>query len=951
MPISDQFGALRSLGAGLPDYVALAAIGDRLDLDRAPVTLKILLENVLRNAGGGIVEPADVETLASWRPGVAAEAEVPFMPARVILQDFTGVPAVVDLAVMRDAMADLGGDPAKVNPLVPADLVIDHSVQVDQFGTPASFAFNVEREYERNGERYQLLRWAQTAFRDLRVVPPGTGIVHQVNLEYLATVVTDVEAPGGSGRLAYPDTLVGTDSHTTMINALGVLGYGVGGIEAEAVLLGQPLYQPMPRIVGVRLHGTLPRGSTATDLVLVVTEMLRAYGVVGAFVEFAGDGLASLALADRATISNMSPEFGATSTIFPIDDETLAYLRLTGRSEERIALVEAYAKAQGLWRQPGAGPAFDAALELDLATVEPSVAGPRRPQDRVPLTGLRENFRTNFPNGLQALDDAGVEGRRPHGGPVDEASVESFPASDPSSFTSVEGTGARPTVASAAEPRQDPGTGERRSYRPVTVSVAGQEATIASGSVAIAAITSCTNTSNPTVMVGAGLLARNAVARGLSVGPTVKTSLAPGSKAVTGYLEAAGLMAPLEALGFALAGYGCTTCIGNSGPLDEPIAAAIEANDLVVAAVLSGNRNFEGRIHPLARASYLASPPLVVAFALAGRVDIDLLREPLGMGSDGQSVYLADIWPDLDEIRSVIGSSIDPELFRRTYAVVFEGDDRWRSLPIPAGDRYAWDPASTYIAKPPFFEGLTASPRPLADIVDARVLAVLGDSVTTDHISPAGSIAPWSPAGQWLQEHGVGPLEFNSYGARRGHHEVMMRGTFGNIRLRNQLVEGKEGPYTIHLPDGEEQFIYDAAVRYREEGVPLVVIAGREYGSGSSRDWAAKGTALLGVRAVLAESYERIHRSNLVGMGVLPLQFLPGDSPGSLGLTGRERFTIHGLAEGPTPRQRLVVVAGGDDGSNRRFEAIARLDGPIDVDYFRQGGILPAVLRRLAGDA
>jgi aconitate hydratase len=951
VPIPDPFDARRSLGAGLPDYVALASIGDRIDLARAPVTLKILLENVLRHAGGGIVQRADVETLASWRPGVAAEAEVPFMPARVVLQDFTGVPAVVDLAVMRDAMADLGGDPAKVNPLVPADLVIDHSVQVDQFGTPAAFAFNVEREYERNGERYQLLRWAQTAFRDLRVVPPGTGIVHQVNLEYLATVVTDAPGRDGGGRIAYPDTLVGTDSHTTMINALGVLGYGVGGIEAEAVLLGQPLYQPMPRIVGVRLHGTLPRGSTATDLVLVVTEMLRAYGVVGAFVEFAGDGLASLALADRATISNMSPEFGATSTIFPIDEETIAYLRLTGRSEERIALVEAYAKTQGLWREPGAGPDFDAVLELDLASVDPSVAGPRRPQDRVPLTALRDNFQTNFPNGLVALDHAGVEGRRPEGGRVEEASAESFPASDPPSFTDRDTAEERPVAAAPETPAARAGNGYRRSYRPITISVGDEQATIASGSVAIAAITSCTNTSNPTVMVGAGLLARNAIARGLSVGPTVKTSLAPGSKAVTGYLEAAGLMAPLEALGFALAGYGCTTCIGNSGPLDEPVAAAIEANDLVVAAVLSGNRNFEGRIHPLARASYLASPPLVVAFALAGRVDIDLLNEPLGTGSDGRPVFLADIWPDPDEIRSVIATSIDPDLFRRTYAVVFEGDDRWRALPIPAGDRYAWDPSSTYIAKPPFFEGLSADAPALADIVDARVLAVLGDSVTTDHISPAGSIAPWSPAGTWLQEHGVRPLEFNSYGARRGHHEVMMRGTFGNIRLHNQLVEGKEGPYTLHLPDGQEQFIYDAAMRYRDEGVPLIVIAGREYGSGSSRDWAAKGTTLLGVRAVLAESYERIHRSNLVGMGVLPLQFVPGENASTLGLTGRERFTINGLAEGPTPRQRLMVVATDDDGMDRRFQTIARLDGPIDVDYFRQGGILPAVLRRLAAES
>ncbi len=948
MTRTDPFHARASLGPDLPDLYRLSAIGDRIDLGRAPVTLKILLENVLRHAGGGIVEPADVETLASWRPGVAAEAEVPFMPARVLLQDFTGVPAVVDLAVMRDAMADLGGDPGLVNPLVPADLVIDHSVQVDRFGTPGSFAFNVEREYERNGERYQLLRWAQTAFRDLRVVPPGTGIVHQVNLEFLATVVTDAADPaGGRGRIAYPDTLVGTDSHTTMVNGLGVLGYGVGGIEAEAVLLGQPLYQPMPRIVGVRLHGELPHGSTATDLVLVVTELLRKHGVVGAFVEFAGDGLAGLALADRATISNMSPEFGATATIFPIDDETLAYLRLTGRSADRLTLVEAYAKEQGLWREPGLGPDFDEALELDLGSVDPSVAGPRRPQDRVPLTGLRDNFRTSFPNGLVALDAAGIEDITPAGGEVEASSAESFPASDPPSFVAAD---ARDETPAAPVPMPGPTTAGH-AYRPITIEVGGEQATIRTGSVAIAAITSCTNTSNPTVMVGAGLLARNAVARGLTVSPLVKTSLAPGSRAVTGYLEAAGLMAPLATLGFALAGYGCTTCIGNSGPLDEHIATAIEDNDLVVAAVLSGNRNFEGRIHPLARASYLASPPLVVAFALAGRVDIDLTVEPLGRGTDGLPVMLSDIWPSPDEIRRVIGSSIDPELFRRTYAVVFDGDERWQALPIPEGDRYDWDPRSTYIAKPPFFDGLTLKPAPIRDIDGARALAVLGDSVTTDHISPAGSIAAWSPAGDWLQERNVAPVEFNSYGSRRGHHEVMMRGTFGNIRLKNALANGKEGPWTVHLPDGAEQFIYDAAMRYKRERTPLIVIAGREYGTGSSRDWAAKGTMLLGVRAVLAESYERIHRSNLVGMGVLPLQFQPGESAASLGLTGRETYTIHGLAEGLTPRKGLTVVAradAADGGGERRFEAIARLDGPIDVGYYRQGGILPAVLRRIA---
>jgi len=938
----DPFGARAPLGPGLPDFYRVSALDGAIGGVALPVTVRILLENLLRHAGGGIVEPADVETLASWRPGVAAEAEIPFMPSRVIMQDLTGVPAVVDLAVMRDAMADLGGDPSKVNPLVPADLVIDHSVQVDRFGTSDSFMFNVGREYDRNGERYQLLRWAQTAFRNLRIVPPGTGIVHQVNLEFLAPVVADRDG------VAFPDTLVGTDSHTTMINALGVLGYGVGGIEAEAVLLGQPLYQPMPHVVGVRLEGELPKGSTATDLVLVVTEMLRRHGVVGAFVEFAGDGLAGLSLADRATISNMSPEFGATATLFPIDDETVSYLRLTGRSPERVALVERYAKEQGLWREPGEGPAFDELLTLDLDSVGPSVAGPRRPQDRVPLESLRENFRSNYPDGLMAPLDA--TGEKPvNGDVVTESSAGSFPASDPPSFTTAE-TG--PADAPPAEPVvADAASADRRAYRSVEVTVEGQTVTLQSGSVAIAAITSCTNTSNPTVMVGAGLLARNAIARGLRVGPTVKTSLAPGSRAVTGYLEAAGLMAPLAELGFALAGYGCTTCIGNSGPLDARVAEAIEQNDLVVAAVLSGNRNFEGRIHPLARASYLASPPLVVAFALAGRVDIDLTSEPLGVGSDGSPVHLADIWPSPDEIRSVITDSIDPELFRRTYAVVFEGDERWRALPVPEGDRYAWDPGSTYVAKPPFFDGLSFSAREVQDIAGARVLAVLGDSVTTDHISPAGSIAPGSPAGQWLQEHGVGPLEFNSYGARRGHHEVMMRGTFGNIRLHNRLAEGKEGPYTTHLPSGDEMFIYDAATRYGTEGVPLVVLAGREYGSGSSRDWAAKGTTLLGVRAVIAESYERIHRSNLVGMGVLPLQFKPGDTAASLGLTGRETFSLLGLADGLSPRQSVTVVASrdaADGGGDLPFEAIARLDGQIEVDYYRGGGILPAVLRRLA---
>ena len=888
---NDPFGARSRFAAG--DRSLTLYRLDRAgvaDIGRLPLTIKVLLENLLRNAGDGVVAEADARALAGWRPGAGIDAELPFLPSRVILQDFTGVPAVVDLAAMRDAMAALGGDPARINPLVPADLVIDHSVQVDRYGTGDAFAFNVAREYERNGERYQLLRWAQTAFTDLRVVPPGTGIVHQVNLEYLATVVM-ARADAAGETVAYPDTLVGTDSHTTMVNGLGVLGYGVGGIEAEAVLLGQPLYQPMPKVVGVRLHGELPLGSTATDLVLVVTEMLRAHGVVGAFVEFAGDGLAGLALADRATIANMSPEFGATAALFPIDDETLTYLRLTGREGAHLALVEAYAKEEGLWREPGPGPEFDETLELDLATVRPSLAGPRRPQDRVPLEEVRASFSAAFPGALSSPDDADAARMEDEGGP----------------------------------------------------------ASVRSGSVAIAAITSCTNTSNPTVMVGAGLLARNAVARGLRVAPTVKTSLAPGSKVVTRYLERAGLMAPLEELGFGLVGYGCTTCIGNSGPLDEPIARAIEAHDLVVAAVLLGNRNFEGRIHPFVRASYLASPPLVVAFALAGRIDIDLTREPLGIAGDGRPVMLADIWPSPEEVRATIAEAVTPELFREIYAAVFEGDERWRALPVPTGDRYAWDPASTYIANPPFFRDLGPEPAPAADIVGARALALLGDSVTTDHISPAGSIPAWSRAGQWLQARGVTPVEFNSYGARRGHHEVMMRGTFGNIRLRNALAT-QEGPYTTHQPSGAAMFLYDAAMRYAAEGVPLLVIAGREYGSGSSRDWAAKGTMLLGIRAILAQSYERIHRSNLVGMGVLPLQFLPGESAASHGLTGRERYDVLGLADALRPRQEVTIRVTDAAGVERTMRAVARLDGPIEVEYYRQGGILPAVLRRLAAE-
>jgi len=916
-------------------YYRLDAAGAP-DLARLPYTVKVLLENALRNAASNpdLVSASDVRALAAWDPAESGEAELPFMPARVILQDFTGVPCVVDLAAIRDAVAAMGGDPSRVNPLVPADLVIDHSVQVDLFGSELAFAGNVEREYERNGERYALLRWAQQAFDNFRVVPPGTGIVHQVNLEFLADVVT-ARADGSGELAAFPDTLVGTDSHTTMINGLGVVGWGVGGIEAEAALLGQPLYQPMPVVVGFRLDGELRPGATATDLVLYVTEMLRSHGVVGKFVEFHGPGLSRLGLADRATISNMSPEFGATATLFPIDDETLRYLRMTGRSAETVDRVEAYAKAQGLFRTDASvEPRFNESLGLDLASVEPSVAGPRRPQDRVPLTNLRQSFRAAFADGLEVHRL------------VDEASEESFPASDPPSFSAQPPVEDRPMAPAQATPDYP-----EVEYKPVSVEMDGAGFELRSGAVVIAAITSCTNTSNPSVMVAAGLLARNAVARGLSTPTWVKTSLAPGSRAVTDYLAGAGLMAPLEALGFDLVGYGCTTCIGNSGPLADEIAAAIEANDLVGVAVLSGNRNFEGRIHPLARASYLASPPLVVAFALAGRIDLDLTTQPLGRDRDGQPVMLADLWPSAAEIADVVAAQVRSEIFTRNYASVFDGDDRWRALPVPPGDRYAWDPASTYVALPPFFEGIGPQPSPLTDVVDARALAMVGDSVTTDHISPAGSIARTSPAGAWLVEHGVELRDFNSYGARRGHHEVMMRGTFANIRLRNLLTPDAEGNVTEHLPTGERMSIFDAAARYVADGTPLVILAGKEYGSGSSRDWAAKGPYLLGVRAVIAESYERIHRSNLVGMGILPLQYLPGENAASLGLTGRERFTVLGIADGLHPHQEVSVSAVTDDGRETRFRAIARLDGEIDVTYYRNGGVLQTVLRRLAGAA
>ncbi|MDX6644719.1 MAG: aconitate hydratase [Miltoncostaeaceae bacterium] len=885
---SDPLGARDRLTAGGRAHTIFRLDAVGADLARLPYTVKVLLENVLRHAGSEFATEDDVRALADWRPGSGATSEVPYLPARVILQDFTGVPCVVDLAAMRDAMAQLGGDPDLINPLVPADLVIDHSVQVDRFGTANSFAQNVELEYERNLERYALLRWAQQAFADFQVVPPGTGIVHQVNLEFLASVVIAREVAGE--LQAFPDTLVGTDSHTTMINGLGVLGFGVGGIEAEAVLLGQPLSQPTPVVLGMRMTGQLPPGSTATDLVLAITEMLRKHGVVGKFVEFHGAGLSSLGLADRATISNMAPEYGATASMFPIDAETLRYLSMTGRSPQQVELVETYAKLQGLFRTDDSpDPEFDESLELDLGSVEPSLAGPRRPQDRVLLSAVKTAFRDAFPEGLTANGGGG-------------------------------------------------------SYE--QVAVAGESFPMSTGSVAIAAITSCTNTSNPTVMVGAGLLAKKAVQRGLTTPPWVKSSFAPGSRAVTGYLEQAGLMDYLDELGFNLVGYGCTTCIGNSGPLAEPIAQAIDENGLVAAAVLSGNRNFEGRIHPQVRASFLASPPLVVAFGLAGRVDIDFEVEPVGVGSDGEPVFLREIWPSAEEVRETVGLSITPELFSNTYAKVFEGDERWRTLPVPEGGTFAWDPDSTYVRLPPFFEGLAPDPAPIGDIAGARALAVLADSVTTDHISPAGNIPPSSPAGRYLTDHGVKPRDFNSFGSRRGNHEVMMRGTFGNIRLRNALAGGKEGNWTEHLPSGEIMSVYEASMRYQEAGTPLMILAGKEYGTGSSRDWAAKGTQLLGVRAVIAESFERIHRGNLVGMGVLPLQFLPGESVAALGLTGRETFAIAGLDQ-LEPRQTLTVRAVAEDGGQNSFQVLARIDGQTELEYYEHGGILPAVLRRL----
>lgn len=888
--MNNSFNTRDTLVVGDATYeiFSLRKLGETRDIKRLPCSLKILLENLLRHEDERTVTRSDIEALINWDPQAQPATEIAYRPARVLMQDFTGVPAVVDLAAMRDAMTELGGDPDRINPLQPAELVIDHSVQVDSFGSNGAMDLNSELEYRRNQERYSFLKWGQKAFSNFKVVPPDTGIVHQVNLEYLARVVFEMEHEGVTR--AYPDTLVGTDSHTTMINGLGVLGWGVGGIEAEAAMLGQPISMLIPQVVGFNLHGKLPEGATATDLVLTVVEILRKEGVVGKFVEFYGDGLDHLSLADRATIANMAPEYGATCGFFPVDEETLAYLKLTGRSESQIALVEAYTREQLMFRDAAAPEAdFTRTVSLDLASVVPSLAGPKRPQDRVALTDIKPRF-------LEALAATKSEGK----------------------------------ISSHA----------------VDVVIDGQSVTLTDGAVVIAAITSCTNTSNPSVMVGAGLVAKKAVARGLDVKPWVKTSLAPGSRVVTAYLEEAKLTDALQALGFHTVGYGCTTCIGNSGPLPEPVSKAIHEGDLSVCSVLSGNRNFEGRVHAEVRMNYLASPPLVVAYALAGRMDIDMVKEPLGNDTSGNPVYLKDIWPGQDEIRAVIADSVNEEEFRKTYEAVFSGETRWNVLASPEGKRYEWQPDSTYIRKPPYFEGITRKPDALGDISAARVLALLGDSVTTDHISPAGAIKADSPAGEYLKAHGVAPGDFNSLGSRRGNHEVMMRGTFANIRLRNRLAPGTEGGITVHQPSGEQLSIFDASRRYQKEHVPLIILAGKEYGSGSSRDWAAKGPRLLGVQAVIAESYERIHRSNLVGMGILPLQYKDGDSAGSLGLTGQESFDINGLQDGLTELTRVTATSA--DGTQTVFEARVRIDTPQEFEYYCHGGILHYVLRQLA---
>ncbi len=932
----DSFGARSTLEVGGRSYeiFRLDALQQRFDVARLPYSVKVLLENVLRLEDGVSVAAADVEAIARWDAGAEPSVEIPFQPARVLMQDFTGVPAVVDLAAMRDAMAEIGGDPEKINPLVDVDLDIDHSVQVDAFGNERAFAVNAEREFERNRERYSFLKWGREAFDNFSVVPPATGICHQVNLEHISQVVYSGERTGA--LQAYPDTLVGTDSHTTMVNGLGVLGWGVGGIEAEAAMLGQPISMLLPQVVGFKLGGELPEGATATDLVLTVTEMLRERGVVSKFVEFFGPGLATLGLADRATLGNMSPEFGSTCAIFPVDAETLRYLDLTGRPTATIELVDAYAREQGMFHDASTpDPVFSDLLELDLGEVVPSIAGPKRPQDRVPLAQAKQAF-------LEVMGEFDPEAAERMGNGRDRAIEESFPASDPPAEDHDDERGKpRPALSGGPAATVAHGSGDE-----IAVTLEdGTSFELDHGRVVIAAITSCTNTSNPSVMVGAGLLARNAVERGLARKPWVKTSLAPGSTVVTDYLERAGLTEYLDALQFNLVGYGCTTCIGNSGPLAPEISAAIAERDLAVCAVLSGNRNFEGRINQDVKANYLASPPLVVAYALAGRMDLDLATEPLGEGSDGEPVYLRDVWPGAEEIKRVVGDSVAAEMFARNYAEVFKGDETWNAVDVPSGDRYTW-PDSTYVRRPSFFEEMPADPPGVEPIAGARVLALLGDSITTDHISPAGAIKKESPAGRWLLDQGVEPGDFNSYGARRGNHEVMIRGTFANIRLRNQLVE-RAGGFTRHFPDGGETTIYEAAMAYAGEGVPLVVLAGKEYGSGSSRDWAAKGTKLLGVRAVIAESFERIHRSNLIGMGVLPLQFAAGESAASLGLSGEESFDFGELEEGRA--KSVAVTARRDDGSQAEFTATVRLDTPNEVTYFVNGGIHQTVLRKLKG--
>ncbi|MCI2263634.1 aconitate hydratase AcnA [Xanthomonas indica] len=917
--MNDSFSTRSQLHVGgkTYGYFSLPKLGERFDISRLPYSLKILLENLLRHEdGGATVGKEHIEAVAQWQPTAEPDTEIAFMPARVVLQDFTGVPCVVDLAAMRDAVVKLGGRPEQINPLIPSELVIDHSVQVDVFGKPDALDLNGKIEFQRNKERYGFLRWGQKAFDNFKVVPPNTGIVHQVNLEHLARVVMTGERDGEA--LAYPDTVFGTDSHTTMINGIGVLGWGVGGIEAEAAMLGQPSSMLIPQVVGFKLTGKLPEGATATDLVLTVTQMLRKHGVVGKFVEFFGDGLQHLPLADRATIGNMAPEYGATCGIFPIDAESLTYLRLSGRSEEQIALVEAYAKAQGLWHDADSAHAsYSATLELDMGDVKPSLAGPKRPQDRVLLEDMQRNFRDS----LVPFADARAKRRS-------DAAQEDRLKNEGGGGTAV---GAQAAHAQDAEAS---GAGWR----------------LRDGAVVIAAITSCTNTSNPAVMLGAGLLARNAVAKGLKAQPWVKTSLGPGSLVVTDYLKKAGVMSDLEQLGFYVVGYGCTTCIGNSGPLPEDVSAAIAQDDLVVASVLSGNRNFEGRVHPEVKMNYLASPPLVVAYAIAGTTDIDLTREPLGTGSDGQPVYLRDIWPSNKEIGDTIAATVGPEMFKQNYADVFKGDSRWNTIASPDGELYAWDGASTYIKNPPYFDGMTMQVGRIEDVHGARVLGLFGDSITTDHISPAGNIKKDSPAGRFLQERGVQPADFNSYGSRRGNDDVMVRGTFANIRIKNLMFGGEEGGNTLYYPAGggqpEKLAIYDAAMKYKADGVPLVVIGGKEYGTGSSRDWAAKGTNLLGVKAVIAESFERIHRSNLVGMGVLPLQFLDGQNAQSLGLDGSEVFEITGLQDGASKRAKVVATKA--DGGTQSFEVAVMLLTPKEVEYFRHGGLLQYVLRQLA---